>query len=488
MSFKTDHTVLIGSPSQVTDERIRPESTGPPAKPPVGQRSRDSTIVPLVCQTVFWASIAFVVFLWVYNGGPGNMIAKRPQGLFDYPGRLAGLVSADLMLIQVFLMARIPVIERAYGRDRLVRIHRLVGFSSLNLLVAHIVLLAVAYAVRDHKSVLSSTWWMVSEWRGMVLATAATFLFVLVGFTSARAARRRLRYHTWHLLHLYTLLGVGLAIPHEIWAGNDFKPRLTQVYIVGLYVAAVVSLLVFRVLLPIALNRRHQMVVDRLVHEAPGSYSVYLRGRDLHRLQAKAGQFCMWRFKDGHGWTRANPYALSAAPDGKMLRITAKEVGPNSKRLRALRPGTRVLFEGPYGRFTSEARIGRKLTLLASGIGITPIRALLEALDYESGEAVLIYRASTEKDFVFRQELDELAEHRGIRVVYLPGHRMPNRSSWQPEKATADDHVALLDLVPDFTEHDVFICGPDSWAKTASGAAQRAGVAARNIHIERFAF
>jgi predicted ferric reductase len=488
MSSQTEHTVLIGSPLQATDERIRPESTGPPAKPPVGGRSRLSTIVRAVCQMAFWASIAFVAFLWVHNGGLGHMITKRPQGLFAYPGRLAGLVSADLMLIQVFLMARIPMIEQAYGRDRLVRIHRLVGFTSLNLLVAHIVLLAVGFAVRDDKSVLAATWWMVSEWRGMVLATAGTLLFVIVGLTSARAARRRLRYHTWHLLHLYTLLGVGLAIPHEIWTGSDFKPRLTQVYIVGLYVAAVASLLVFRVLLPMTLNRRHQMVVDRLVQESPGSYSVYLRGRDLHRLRAKAGQFCMWRFKDGRGWTRANPYALSAAPDGKTLRITAKEVGPNSKRLSALRPGTRVLFEGPYGRFTSEARNGRKLTLIASGIGITPIRALLEALDYEPGEAVLIYRASAEEDFVFRQELDELAEHRGTRVVYLSGHRMPGRSSWQPEKATADDHVALLNLVPDLTEHDVFICGPDSWAKAASGAAQRAGVAVRNIHIERFAF
>jgi predicted ferric reductase len=416
------------------------------------------------------------------------MITKAPQGLFAYPGRLAGLVSTDLMLAQVFLMARIPAIERAFGRDRLVRIHRLVGFTSLNLMIAHILLLALGYAVRDNQNVLASTWWMVTEWRGMVLATVGTILLVLVGVTSARAARRRLRYHTWHLLHLYTYLGIGLVIPHEIWTGNEFKTVWMQVSLVAAYLVAVTSLIVFRLIVPLARNRRHRLVVDRVVQESPGNYSVYLRGRDLHRLHAAAGQFCMWRFKDGRGWTRENPYALSAAPNHETLRITAKEVGPNSMRFRDLRPGTRVLFEGPYGRFTGDARRARKLTLIASGIGITPIRALLEGLDFDPGHAVLIYRAATENDFVFREELDSLASRRDVRMVYLSGHRKRIGSSWQSESASTEDHVALLELVPDLVHHDVFICGPDSWAKAAAQAALLAGVPAGNINIERFAF
>lgn len=416
------------------------------------------------------------------------MIEKAPQGLFAYPGRLAGLLSSDLMLAQVFLMARIPAIERAYGRDKIVRIHRVVGFTSLNLMLGHIALLALGYALRDDITFLASVTWMVTEWRGMVLATVGTLLLILIGVTSARAARRQLRYHTWHLLHLYTFLGMGLVIPHEIWTGSDVRPLWMQICLVGLYVSALASLVSFRVVLPIVRNRRHRLVVDRVVEESEGNYSVYLRGNDLQRLKARAGQFCMWRFKDGPGWTRENPYALSAAPNGDTLRITAKEVGPNSMRVRALLPGTPVLFEGPYGRFTGEARRGRKLTLMASGIGITPIRALLEDLDYQSGQAVLIYRAASEKEFVFRQELDELAERRGVRTIYLPGHRNRTKPSWQSENTVAQDHDMLLELVPDLTEHDIFICGPDSWAESAERAVALAGVPARNINIERFAF
>jgi predicted ferric reductase len=483
MAYQTDQQA-----PGVSNDRTRLLRTPPPAKRTSGNGDRGPARVRIFCTVAFWASLALVSFVWVSNDSAAQMISKSPQGLFAYPGRLAGLLSSDLMLAQVFLMARIPAIERAYGRDKIVRIHRVVGFTSLNLMLVHIALLALGYSLRDDITLFESMVWMVTEWRGMALATAGTLLLILVGFTSARAARRRLRYHTWHLLHLYTFLGMGLVIPHEIWTGSDLRPLWMQICLVGLYLSALASLMIFRVVLPISRNRRHRLVVDRVVEESEGNYSVYLRGNDLQRLQARAGQFCMWRFKDGPGWTRENPYALSAAPNGDTLRITAKEVGPNSMRIRALLPGTPVLFEGPYGRFTGEARQGRKLTLMASGIGITPIRALLEDLDYESGQAVLIYRAASEKDFVFRQELDELARRRGVRTVYLPGHRRRTKASWQSENTAADDHVALLELVPDLVEHDVFICGPDSWAEAAGSATLRAGVPAKNINIERFAF
>ena len=56
----------------------------------------------------------------------------------------------------------------------------------------------------------------------MLLAAAGTACLVMVVVTSVRAARRRLRYESWHLLHLYAYLGVGLALPHQLWTGQEF--------------------------------------------------------------------------------------------------------------------------------------------------------------------------------------------------------------------------------------------------------------------------
>ena len=210
-------------------------------------------------------------------------------------------------------------------------------------------------------------------------------------------------------------------------------------------------------------------------------------GRGLHSLPAQAGQFFVWRFLDGPGWSRGNPYSLSAPPRHDRLQITAKDLGDNSSRLARLRPGTRVLIEGPYGRLTGERRVGQKVTMLACGIGITPMRALLEDLPYDAGDAVLVYRARTGQDVVFRRDLEELAERRGVIVHYLVGPRAVRADSWLPEAAARwSDSDALLRLVPDIAAHDVFVCGPDAWMDAASASARTAGVPDDQLHMERF--
>ena len=74
-----------------------------------------------------------------------------------------------------------------------------------------------------------------------------------------------------------------------------------------------------------------------------------------------------------------------------------------------------MLIEGPYGKLTGEERVGSKVAMVASGIGITPMRALLEDLAYAPGDAVLLYRAHSPEDLVFRADLEQLATSAGSR-------------------------------------------------------------------------
>ena len=437
------------------------------------------------CGLTAWFSVLFVVALWVAGRGVQNL-ATDPLTTM---GRLTGLVSADLLLLQVLLMARIPWAERSYGQDELARRHRLVGFGSVTLMLAHIALISLGYAVTSNSGLLGEVWDLVTTYPGMLLATAGTAALILVAATSIRAARRKLRYESWHLLHLYAYAGVGLALPHQLWTGADFTASpVATVFWWTAYAVAAGALLTWRIAVPVVRNLRHRLVVDRVVREAPGVVSVYLRGRDLGRLPVAAGQFFLWRFLDGPGFTRGHPFSLSAAPNGVHLRITAKNLGDGSARLAWLRPGTRALFEGPYGRLGS-VRGGRKITLIAAGVGITPLRGLLEALPYRPGDAVLLYRAASPADFVFRQELDALAARRGIRLAYLHGRRPHGRTSWLPDRyqGAPDTHV-LRHLVPDIAEHDVYVCGPEAWTAAVVASAQAVGVTRGRIHTESFAW
>ncbi|MGW4059910.1 ferredoxin reductase family protein [Amycolatopsis sp. NPDC004747] len=433
-----------------------------------------------------WAGVLFVVALWVSGRG----VQDLGSDFFTSAGRLTGLLSAELLLLQLLLMARIPWVERSYGQDELARRHRLAGFASITLLAAHLVLVTLGYAATDRTGVLAEAWDLVTTYPGMLLAAAGTAALGMVAVTSVRAARRRLRYESWHLLHLYAYLGAGLALPHQLWTGADFtaSPVATAFWWTA-YAAAAGAVLVFRAGRPVWLNARHRLVVDEVVPEGRGVVSVYLRGRDLDRLPTAAGQFCVWRFPAGPGWTRGKPFSLSAAPDGRRLRITAKDLGPGSRRLATLRPGTRAFFEGPYGRLTATVRKGRKIALFGSGIGITPLRALLEELPYQPGEAVLFHRAGRPADLLFRRELDDLAARRGIRIHHLLGRRSRDRASWLPAGyAPVPGEQVLRRLVPDIADHDVYVCGPDAWTESVLADARRAGVPADRVHHERFAW
>ncbi|MGI5240041.1 ferredoxin reductase family protein [Dactylosporangium sp. CA-139066] len=437
---------------------------------------------------VAWVSLLAVTALWVANRGLQDAAGSWPDATTSL-GRLTGLLASDLLLLQVLLMARVPLMERAFGQDRLARWHRWTGFTSFHLMVAHIVLITIGYAGAAHVDVPGELWDLVVDYPGMLLATAGTAALVMVVVTSMKRARRRLRYESWHLLHLYAYLGVGLALPHQIWTGTDFvNSPWSRAYWWTLYAAAAGAVIVYRLGVPAGRNWRHRLVVDRIVPEGPGLTSVYLRGRDLDRLPARAGQFFQWRFLDGPGWSRAHPYSLSATPHTGVLRITVKDLGDGSARVASLRPGTRALIEGPYGKLTGEHYRGGPVVMLACGIGVTPLLALLGELRYAPGQATLVYRARSEAEVAFRDEIDWLARQRGVRVVYLTGPRA-REASWLPASAAAwTDAQALRRLVPHIAAADVYLCGPDAWTAAASAAARAAGASPEHIHTEQFAW
>jgi DMSO/TMAO reductase YedYZ heme-binding membrane subunit len=292
-------------------------------------------------------------------------------------------------LIQVLLMSRLPPLEHAFGRDRLARIHRVVGLLSFWLMITHIVLIIAGYASGQWAEVVSTIWDLITNYGRMLLAVAGTACLVMVVVTSVKAARRRLRYESWHLLHLYGYLGVGLALPHQLWTGQEFlqSPAAT-VYWWTLWAVAAATILVWRIWLPLWRSARYRLRVAGVVRESSDVVSVYLTGRRLDRLPLRAGQFINVRFLSRPGWTRANPFSLSMAPNGHTLRISAKAFGEGSARLGHLRPGTRVLFEGR----TAALAAGRGLS--ARSFSPAPVSASHHCARWQRASSTRLVRRS----------------------------------------------------------------------------------------------
>ena len=120
-------------------------------------------------------------------------------------------------------------------------------------------------------------------------------------------------------------------------------------------------------------------------------------------------------------------------------------------------------------------------------MSLTPMRALIADTPFGRGDATLIYRYSAEQHAIFRDELEEIADRRGVDLHLLPGPRAAD-DSWQAAGTDRDDADALGQLVTDLKERDVYLCGPLPWIAAVKRALRRAGVKRQHIHTEDFAW
>jgi predicted ferric reductase len=431
----------------------------------------------------FWTFVlgnaAAIVFLWVEHG---NITTVHTAGeALTSAARLTGLLSAYLALIQVVLLARLPWLERLVGFDRIIFWHRWNGHACLDLVLAHVVLSVWGYALMDRISLPKEITTMLNGgvYPGMITATVGTALLIAVVVSSVVVVRRRLRQEWWYAVHLSAYAAIALAWFHQIPTGNELVlDRIAADYWRSLYIATIAVIVVFRLGVPVLNAFRFRLRVAEVVHEGPGVVSLRIAGRGLERLNAKGGQFFLWRFLARDRWWASHPFSLSAAPAEGSLRITVKALGDFTTGIRHVKPGTRVVAEGPFGTFTDDARRRAKVALIGGGIGITPIRALLDEM---RGDVVVLYRVMHDDDVIFRDELDLLARQRGIDLRFVVG----DHATEAGRRLLSPEH--LLELVPDLAEREVYVCGPPAMTNAIERNVRKTDVPARFIHTERFA-
>jgi predicted ferric reductase len=424
--------------------------------------------------SIIGAGLLAILVLW-WNDTPSL------HGLGDYltgAGRILGLMAGYGVVVLVALMARLPPLERGVGAGRLARWHAMGGRYVVTVIVAHAVLITWGYSVTAHEGLISEAGTLLTSYPDVLMATVGGLLFVGIGLVSARAARRRMSYETWYYLHFYTYLAIALAFSHQFADGDSFAGSLRARFAWStLYLSVAALITWYRVAGPLRNAVHHRFHVVGVRRESADVVSVYIGGRHLDELQAEPGQFFRWRFLTRSLWSSSHPYSLSALPRPDVMRITVKDRGDHSRALSRLRPGARVVAEGPYGAFIPE-RNGRRVLLLAGGVGITPLRAMFAMVP---GPVTLIYRASRPEDIVFGDELDAIARDRGATVHYLLGSR--DRLAADPLSAGQLNH-----LVPGLHRHDVYLCGPPGMTSSAIAALRAAGVPRRRIHHENFEF
>lgn len=170
---------------------------------------------------------------------------------------------------------------------------------------------------------------------------------------------------------------------------------------------------------------------------------------------------------------------------------------------RNMQSGSRIRVLPPRGKFTLQASSG-DVALVAGGIGITPIRAILHALlsdngsnqgrtanasmqrgtsSISGGRIVLFYAARYFDDLLYHAEFIAAAgQHANFR--YLPVLSKP-RPDWQGQCGRLDAQTVLHRL-NDFSQTDFYLCAGSSMMDAISAGLQESGIMTGRIHFERF--
>lgn len=422
--------------------------------------------------------VAVTLGLWWQHGGPSDLLSGG-IGMLSAIGQLSGMVAALAALGGLLLASRPRFIERRYGQDRLLAAHRWFGIVTVSTVVLHAVTDTWAWGASTGGSIVSGLVDLLANEAWMVAATVGTVLMVVVGLSSWRRVRRLMPYETWYFVHLTGYLAVLLGFGHQFTLGADFAADPLALWwwsAVAIVTAGVVTTARLGDLLRSLTRLFYVSAVSR---EANGIGSLHVSGPGLRRLTVAGGQYFNVRALTPGLWWQAHPYSVSAAPTTAGLRFTIKELGVDSSGLLRVRPGTPILLEGPYGVFTIEQAQGAPVILVAGGVGIAPIRALLEDCA-PAQRPVVIVRVRDERDLAHRVELERMVGSRGGSLHVLAGPRQ-----W----FTRDDPfapTALGALVPDVAARHVFVCGPASLEAAVMTGMRKSGVPLGHIHHERF--
>jgi predicted ferric reductase len=426
--------------------------------------------------TLAAALILVTIGIWVRHGGWGTLVSGDWAEGWESAGALTGLLATAVALVGIAFAARTHRFERAIGLDHALLWHRWLGETAALLLAVHIITTIVAYSSRT--DLADAIRQLTGEEQYMALATVGAAGMLLITILSLGFIRRHLAYETWYFIHLLIYAALVMALFHEIYLGSDFAfDPLARAFWLAVTAIVLLMMVVSRWGKAVRAIARPLTVLS-VTPLNDVAAAIELGGQNVADLRAAAGQFALLRPLSRKLAWQPHPYSISAAPRVDRIRFTVKALGGASELMTKVRVGDKVAVEGPYGTKIYEALRGDKLLLIAGGVGIGPIRSLLEDFD-ASAEPVVIYRARRREEIVHYDELVELAASRNGRIIPVVG-----RTS-DLEVGNPFDPEVMRRLVPDVSTRIAVVCGSQPMISAAYHCLRECGMDGEDIHFER---
>ncbi len=423
----------------------------------------------------YCAAIGIILTVWFRHGGFGALGHGSIAAATSLT-QLSGLAASFAGLAGLTLAGRPLAVEHRYGLDQVFIWHRILGETMAVLIAVHIVTSVYAWGLGFGFGAAIVD--LTGRESYMALAFVGSLIIGAVTITSLRSIRRQMSYETWYFVHLLAYVGFAMSFGHEIVLGELFANDAFSRWLwIALHVGVGVMLIRGRWgRFVIAAMHPLHIVETRKLNK--NTTELRLAGGGLHKMYGDAGQFVIVRPLVKGLWWQAHPFSLSAAPTTDGLRISVKELGDASTSIAHLPRGTRIAVEGPFGATTPQTISDRKVLFIVGGIGVAPVKAMLERLDRRH-QPIVLYRASRHDDLVYANELRGMARDLGGELMTLVG---PTATLAVKDPFSGK---VLGKAIPDLTQRVAILCGPERLLWAGRAGLREAGVASEDIHFEQ---
>lgn len=243
-------------------------------------------------------------------------------------------------------------------------------------------------------------------------------------------------------------------------------------------------------------TRWRPLKVTRIVDESSSIRSFHLQPDDgAGLLPHQAGQHLPIRVSlPDEDKPLIRNYTLSAAPSDGIYRISVKREGAVSRYLHdSIAVGDVIEARAPAGDFTIDAREARPAVLLAGGVGVTPMLAMLRHVVYEGVRkqrvrpTYLFHAARTKAERPFGPELAKLVEtsFSAVKVIRVLSDPTDATEVADYDVAGRIDMALLTRFLP-FNDYDFYLCGPAAFTQALYDGLRALNIADRRIHAEAF--
>ena len=427
-------------------------------------------MIPKQLGTPFILLLCFIPFaLWF----PEASFATSPNIVYSL-GQITGLIGAVLLSLNFILAARLKFLDPLFnGLNRIYIVHHLTGAISFILLLFHPVLLALWYlptsTILAAKLLIPDTG-NLPVWFGIMSLLVLIVLLVITFFIPVA-------YQLWKSTHQYLGISLLFATLHIFFIPSTVTYNLPlRYYMLTLCLLGIIAYF-YRTVLGRKLVPRLAYKIDHVGSLSPDILEISLvpESKPIKHLP---GQFLFMSVTNLGISGETHPFSIASAPGSQKLGLAVKSSGDYTETLRLLKPGAMAKIEGPFGRFTYENSYHQKQVWIAGGIGVTPFLSMARSLSLSSPyRATLFYVVSTPDEAVYVNELQTIAKNLPDNFQFI---LHSSKTSGRLNSQTVQN------LLPDFMERDIFICGPLPMMSSLRKQFTNLKIKNRFIHSEEF--